>query len=51
MNNRDVKGKILVLFETAKDLSESDVPIVRQRAEAILGLLQDLLVTVVGEDN
>jgi 16S rRNA G527 N7-methylase RsmG len=47
MDRKELEQKITLLFEVAKELSTSDITVVRQRAEAIVGLLQDLMVTVV----
>ncbi|MBI5441987.1 MAG: hypothetical protein HY900_12345 [Deltaproteobacteria bacterium] len=48
MNETEIAQKITLLFDVAKELTDAPIPVVRQRAEAIVGLLQDLMVTVVG---
>lgn len=47
MDQKELEQKITLLFEVASELTASRVTAVRQRAEAIVGLLQDLMVTVV----
>lgn len=47
MNKKDIDQKLIKMFELAKELSEAPIPVVKYRAEMVIGLLQELMDTVV----
>lgn len=51
MRQRDIEEKLASLLKLAKELSEAPIPVVKQRAEMVIGLFEELMVTVVGKPN
>lgn len=47
MEKKDVDKKVQELFKLAEELSDAPVPVVKYRAEMVVGLFKELLVTAV----
>jgi hypothetical protein len=49
MNKKDIDQQLSVMLELAKKLSEAPIAVVKYRSEMIVGLLQELMDTVVDQ--
>ena len=47
MDKKDIDQKLLQMFEMAHELTHAPIPVVKHRAEMIVGLLEELMVSVV----
>jgi len=50
MSKKEIDQKLQLMFETARELSNAPIPVVKNRAEIITGPLQELMVTVIDHD-
>jgi len=50
MGKKEMDQKLMSMFELAKELADAPIPVVKYRAEMVLGLFQELMVTVVDKE-
>jgi len=50
MSKKDIDQKLIRLVELTMELSDTHIPVVKYRAEMIMGLLQELMDTVVDKE-
>ena len=48
-SKKEIDKKIKMLYELAQDLSTVDIPAMRFRAEMIVGLMEEMMVSVVDD--
>jgi hypothetical protein len=51
MDKKEIDQKLIQMFELAKDLVDAPIPVVKYRAEMVVGLLEELMVSVVERDS
>lgn len=51
MTQEDMEKKLRILVDLAKELTGAPAPVVKQRAEMVVGLFEELMVTAVGGPN
>ncbi len=49
MSKQDIDQQLAIMLEAARKLSDAPIPVVKYRAEMIVGLVQELMQTVVDE--
>lgn len=49
MTQKETAEKVKLIYDVATELAQSEIPVVRQRSEAIMGLLRELMITLVDE--
>jgi hypothetical protein len=47
MEKKEIDQKLIQMFELARELADVPIPVVKNRAEMIVSLLEELMVTVV----
>ena len=47
MDKKDIDQKLIQIFELAKELTNAPIAVVKCKAEVVVGLLEELMVSVV----
>lgn len=51
MTNEEMEKKLKALLGLARELTEAPAPVVKHRAEMVVGLFEELMTTAVGGPN